>query len=224
MSGGYWLCCSATTMVVLPPKTRARDAKSSTESSTAVALFKLISPTSINFTALVETLRSDSDHNLGKGGAVSRRSASNGKRRPRRMRRFEADLPSAGMRRFKPSSPSATPPSDQADAALARGAGRPSNDGRRKAGPQPLPPDRDLADRGAYRRPKRPAGIRRNARHGQGRHRRDPARRTFPGLSRRAGEKGAASGALAELFALKSHAVFAPIVLMMGSESQGAHP
>ena len=80
----------------------------------------------------------------------------------------------------------------QAQAALAAERAAPSNDPRRKVGPQPLPADGDLADRGAYRRPKRPTGIRRTARHGQGRHRRDRARRTFPRLPRRAGEKSAA--------------------------------
>ena len=59
-------------MVVLPPKSRAAIARSSTASSTANALFKSINRTSISFTQLVEKFRSDSDHNFDKADLFHR--------------------------------------------------------------------------------------------------------------------------------------------------------
>ena len=139
---------------------------------------------------LVEKFRADSDHNFDKADLFHREALewkADAERHEARAAALEAQVallqaqlvgrPRSGAGRG------------------CSGAGRPSVDPRRKVGPQPLPADRDLAHQRAYRRPKRPTSIRRNARHGQGRHRCDRARRTFPRLPRRAGEKGAASGA-----------------------------
>ena len=121
--------------------------------------------------------RSTSDHNLEQSASNSdRRSASLEWKRRSDARRMRT-LCRLRTHRFKPNSPSAPARSIRRRRRLLEERAAPSNDPRRKVGPQPLPSDGDLADRGAYRRPKRPTGIRRAARHGQGRHRRDPARR-----------------------------------------------
>ena len=73
-------------MVVLPPKSRAAIARSSTASSTANALFKSINRTSIQLQQLVEKFRADSDHNFDKAEHFHERRL-NGKRMPSAMRR-----------------------------------------------------------------------------------------------------------------------------------------
>ena len=95
---------------------------------------------------LVEKFRSNSIYNFDKGEQFHAKRL-NGKRMRSAMRRVQR-LSRPRLLHFKPNSPAGQRARSGAGDDCS-GAGPPSNDPRRKVGPQPLPSDGDLADRGA---------------------------------------------------------------------------
>ena len=86
--------------------------------STVNALCRSINPTSISFIELVEEFRCNSIHNFDKASNFTPKRLTGKERRA--LRGGCEKLCEAQMQRFRPNSPSATPLSDQAQAAIAQ--------------------------------------------------------------------------------------------------------
>ena len=98
------------TMVGLTPKFRASDARLSTASSMDTRNVEVDQSYLDRLHAALAAANASSDHNYDKRGALSQRSASNG-RHMRSATRIALHLSRPNYQRFRPNSPSATPPS-----------------------------------------------------------------------------------------------------------------